>query len=326
MKILQQNEKGYSLLMTFAVIVIFTVLGLTLIVLTSSGVAKNNTREEIVQAQDLSDKGIDYAVREIQTFLAKGIKDNPMGKSAFENFLVTTLTSSKLSCSQGIEIPAENHNKTNVCIEKIDLLSNEEKDRYKRLITLKSTGNVNGREHVTHSQIIIGTDAIPDQLRYAVSTNDGGNLYLHGAVEVQGDVKTDGHLILSEKAHWLRNNNAVWEDSVYTRIIPDAKSVTPKIIMRETGKNIYLVNNYNFSFNDHISGNYFNNNRYTRYSPTDLTTKTTLQKQLFLTKNVAVVTKDLPGDNVEIEEKITPLYTNKNYKKKLLFNPNYIKT
>ena len=53
-------------------------------------------------------------------------------------------------------------------------MSNEEKDRYKRLVTFKSTGKVNSKEHITYAQIIIGTDAIPDQLRYAVSTNDEG--------------------------------------------------------------------------------------------------------------------------------------------------------
>lgn len=42
MKFLQQNENGYSLLITFAVIIIFTVLGLSLITLTS-GVLQKTT-------------------------------------------------------------------------------------------------------------------------------------------------------------------------------------------------------------------------------------------------------------------------------------------
>lgn len=36
---------------------------------------------------------------------------------------------------------------------------------------------------------------------------------------------------------------------------------------------------------------------------------------MFLTKNVSLVTKSLPGDNLEITEKVIPLYTNKNYNK-----------
>ncbi|MFJ3387387.1 hypothetical protein [Lysinibacillus sp. NPDC086135] len=316
MKIFRQNENGYSLLITFAVIIIFTILGLSLITLTSSGITKNNTREELVQAQDLSDKGIDYAVKDIQAILKKEIKDKPMGKTAFETFLDNTLNASKLSCSQGINIPAEKTNQTNVCIEKVELISNEEKDRYKRLVTFKSTGKVNSKEHITYSQIIIGTDAIPDQLRYAVSTNDEGNLYLHGGVEIQGDIKTDGHLIISEKAHWLKNNMAQWPDSVFPRIIPDSKSVTPKIIMRESEKNIYYVNN-TVDYSSHISGNtnYLNGSKYTKFTPSNPTTKSELQNRLFLTKNVSLVTKSLPGDNLEITEKVIPLYTNKNYNK-----------
>lgn len=316
MKIFRQNENGYSLLVTFAVIIIFTILGLSLITLTSSGITKNNTREELVQAQDLSDKGIDYAVKDIQALLEKEIKDRPMGKAAFESFLVNTLTAPILSCSQGIYIPAENNNKTHVCIEKVELMSNEEKDRYKRLVTFKSTGRVNSKEHITYAQIIIGTDAIPDQLRYAVSTNDEGNLYLHGGVEIQGDIKTDGQLIISEKAHWLKNNVAQWPDSVFPRIIPDSKSVTPKIIMRESEKNIYYVNN-TVDYPSHISGNtnYLNSSRYTKFIPLNPASKSELQKRLFLTKNVSLVTKSLPGDNLEITEKVIPLYTNKNYNK-----------
>ncbi len=77
-----------------------------------------------MQAQDLSDKGIDYAVQEIQALLKKEMQDNPMAKTAFEAFLVNTLTASMLSCPQGINIPAENANQTNVCIEKVELISN----------------------------------------------------------------------------------------------------------------------------------------------------------------------------------------------------------
>lgn len=316
MKIFQQNENGYSLLLTFAVIIIFTILGLSLITLTSSGITKNNTREELVQAQDLSDKGIDYAIKDIQAILKKEITDKPMGKTAFEAFLDNTLNAPKLSCSQGISIPAEKTNQTNVCIEKVELISNEEKDRYKRLVTFKSTGKVNSKKHITYAQIIIGTDAIPDQLRYAVSTNDEGNLYLHGGVEIQGDIKTDGHLIISEKAHWLKNNIAQWPDSVFPRIIPDSKSVTPKIIMRESEKNIYYVNN-TVDYPSHISGNtnYLNGPKYTKFIPSNPATKSELQNRLFLTKNVSLVTKSLPGDNLEITEKVIPLYTNKNYNK-----------
>lgn len=46
----------------------------------------------------------------------------------------------------------------------------DEKNTYKRIVTFKSIGYVNEREHLTHTKVVIGTDAVPDQLRYAIST------------------------------------------------------------------------------------------------------------------------------------------------------------
>ncbi|MGM9950424.1 MAG: hypothetical protein ACI33P_09850, partial [Lysinibacillus sp.] len=326
-----QNERGYALLIAIGTILIFTVLGLSLITLTSNGIVKNTHREDTIIAQDLSDKGIAFAVNDIQRTLEQAIKTTPMGKTAFENLLVSTLNKTALKCPAagqpipdhiGFHIPAENDNITKVCIEAVKMITNasgvaEEKDRYKRLVTFRSYGIVKRKEHISKTDVMIGTDAIPDQLKYTISTNDEGNLYLHGGVEIQGDVKTDGHLIISEKAHWLRGDTAVWEDSVATRIIPAVKSITPKVIMRESGKNIYIMKNpRDINYNSHIAGgNYLENNmRYTKYLPTNTATTGALQDQLFLTNNVSLVTRNLPGDSVEITEKITPLYTNKRYK------------
>lgn len=327
-----QNDKGYSLLLAIGAILIFTVLGLSLITLTTNGIAKNSHREDTILAQDLSDKGIDFAVNDIQNTLEKQIIATPMGKTEFGTFLDTTLNKTNLKCPAagqplpaniGFHIPTENNNITKVCIEAVKMITNssgitEEKDKYKRLVTFRSYGVVKNKEHISKTDVIIGTDAIPDQLRYTVSTNEEGNLYLHGGVEIQGDIKTDGHLIISEKAHWLRNESAIWEDSVTTRLIPDTKSVTPKVIMRESGKNIYIVNNINnLNYNSHIGGGSYldNGSRYTKYPPSNTNTRKVLQNQFFLTNNVSLVTRNLPGDNLEIEEKITPLYSTKKYKK-----------
>ena len=325
------NEEGYSLLIAIGAILIFTVLGISLITLTTNGIVKNTHREDRVLAQDLSDKGIDFALSDIQRTLQQEIKATPMGKTAFENLLISTLNKPALKCpaagqpiseTTGFHIPAEKNNKTKVCIEAVKMLTNasgltEEKDRYKRLVTFRSYGIVKNKEHLSKTDVIIGTDAIPDQLKYTISTNDEGNLYLHGGVEIQGDVKTDGHLILSEKAHWLRGDTAVWEDSTATRIIPAAKSITPKVIMRESGKNIYIAKNpREVNYSSHIAGGSYleNSTRYTKYLPTNAATTSALQDQLFLTNNISLVTRNLPGDSVEITEKITPLYTNKRYK------------
>lgn len=312
-----QNEKGYTLILTVAVIVIFTVLGLSLLTLTSSGIKKNELRQDTVQAQDLSDKGIKYAVNDIQLYLQNKIKNNPMGKTDFYQLLENS-TIPNCSNGGGITIPGEKQDQTKetkVCIDRVEMVSNDEKDLYKRLVTFKSTGIVNGKTRITTSKVIIGTDAIPDQLRYALSTNDGGDLYLHGGVEIQGDVKTDGNLIITRNAHWIRSilgiSSTIWEKSVGPRLVKDTKSITPKIIMRESGKNIYTVDEAS-NYDDHISNPtdkkgiyYLDKPPYTKLSPLDTNTTNNLKNNyLFNTPNLDIVTKSLPADQIDVLAKI----------------------
>lgn len=305
-----ENEKGYTLILTVAVIVIFTVLGLSLLTLTSSGIKKNEIRQDNVQAQDLSDKGIKYAVNDIQLFLQNEIKNNPMGKTDFYQLLEDKI---KPNCSEGggITIPGEKQDQTKetkVCIDRVEMVSNDEKDLYKRLVTFKSTGIVNGKTRITTSKVIIGTDAIPDQLRYALSTNDGGDLYLHGGVEIQGDIKTDGNLIITRNAFWDYPESPNWEDSVGPRLIKDTKSITPKIIMKDSEKYIYLVQEKDYP-NIFHADDFFTNknnflNRYTKLSPTDTNTTDNLKKYIFNTPNLSIVTRSLPADQIDVNTKI----------------------
>lgn len=325
MKRVLKNDNGYSLLLAIGVVIIFTVLGLSLLTLTSSGIAKNSTREDTIQAQDLSDKGIDYVVKDIQTYLEDEIIDNPMGKTAFNTFLTNTLGKSTLSCpidtdseaikaSKGIKIPGENSNATMVCIADVAEIKNtdgvvEEKDKYKRLVTFKSIGTVNGKEHVTTSKVIIGTDAVPDQLRYAVSTNDGGNLHLHGGVEIQGDIKTSGNLIITNHASWgtATGETNRWDASVYPRLIRDSKSINPKLIMSEEDSNVYIfkLREQNDSTDYYLDKletgtDLSNTTNYTKYSPK--TQITEIQNSFFNTSNLAVFTRTIGDDQVDIEK------------------------
>lgn len=337
-----KNHTGSALLMAVAVLMLFTVLGFTLFTLTANGIKKNETRENIVQSKDLADKGIDFAVNDIQKQLTDLISHPTIkvGKEKFKTELVKILSKSALQCplagqpfpdSIGYKIQGNNSSYTRVCIEKVEpFLTNgmaDEKNAYKRVVTFKSIGYVNGKEHITHTKVIIGTDAVPDQLRYAVSTNEGGNLYLHGGIEVRGDIKTDGHLILSERAHWIsRSSNgtetANWEDSTFLRLVADSKSVNPKIIMKESGKYIYVAKpDTSIDYFKHIENRvenrteYLNTSRYTKYIPNQPSTTSEIQNKLFSTKGLSIVSRNLEPDKVEITEKITPLYTTKQYKK-----------
>lgn len=337
-----KNHTGSALLMAVAVLMLFTILGFSLLTLTTNGIKKNETRENIVQSKDLADKGIDFAVYDIQKQLTDLISQPTVkvGKDKFKTELVRILSNSALQCPRagqpfpdtiGYKIPGSNDSYTKICIEKIEpVLTNnlpDEKNAYKRIVTFKSIGYVNGKEHITRTRVIMGTDSVPDQLRYAVSTNDEGNLYLHGGVEIRGDIKTDGHLILSERAHWISRSGsgtetANWEDSTFLRMVADSKSVSPKIIMKESGKNIYVVNSgASIDYFRHIENRvenkveYLNSNRYTKYIPNQPNTAAEIQNNLFSTKGLSIVSRNLEPDKVEIAEKITPLYTTKQYQK-----------
>ncbi|WP_413365747.1 hypothetical protein [Lysinibacillus sp. 3P01SB] len=324
MKKYLQNDKGYSLLLAIGAILIFTVLGLSLITLTTNGIAKNSHREDTILAQDLSDKGIDFAVNDIQNTLEKQIIATPMGKTEFGTFLDTTLNKTNLKCPAagqplpaniGFHIPTENNNITKVCIEAVKMITNssgitEEKDKYKRLVTFRSYGVVKKKEHISKTDVIIGTDAIPDQLRYAVSTNNGGNLFLHGGVEVQGDIKTDGNLIISNYASWgtATSNINRWTASVFPRIVKNVNSVNPKIITSEN-KDIYY---FKLNSNNDSTNFYYKHEAGTELSKIQHYDKLSFKENainpfLFNTTNISLVRKKLEDDKLDIPKEFSKI-------------------
>lgn len=323
-----KEENGYSLLLAIAVLSIFAILGLTLMTITTNGISKNKSRQDIVQATDLSDKGTEYMINDLQKYLENQIKTNNYGKNDFYDLLDNTFNDTKYKCSNnsssGYTIPADNNSETKVCIERVDPVSSDEKDLYKRKVTFKSTGIVDGKEKTTRTTVILGTDAIPDQLKYAISTNKDGNLFLHGGVEIQGDVKADGNVILSEKASWISDGSTpVWEDSVPARIIKNTSSATPKLIMN-TDKKLYVLKPDKASsnmYNSHIKGEYLKpnyvNNYYSSYSPTEANASSTISSKFFNTPNLQVVTRSLPDDSVNVVTTINNKFnkTSKYYEK-----------
>lgn len=331
MKKFTRNESGYALLLSFCVLLIFSILGLSLMTLTANGVSKNSNREDIILAQDLSDKGIDFVVGDIQKILDKEIVKTPMGKTIFGTLLDTTLNDPALKCpaegqafpdTVGIKIPGENSNHTKVCIDSVNyiggsLATTEEKDLYKRIVTFKSIGIVDSKKHTLKTDVIIGTDAIPDQLRYAISSNENGSIFLYGGVDIKGDIKTAGDLVIHNQGYSLSGTTPNWRNSVYPRIKADSKSVSPKIIIPETG-NLYInkstshLNTESKILNLQISSS--NNNYYNKYSPKNSATQAQVRSSFFDSNNISIVTKSLDSDSVNITDRIDSIYYDNKYK------------
>ncbi|WP_404427804.1 hypothetical protein LG296_07250 [Ureibacillus chungkukjangi] len=300
-----KSEKGYALLLALTVLIILSILGLSLITITNNSIVKNENRENVVQAKDVSDKGVEFLTASIQKELQTYISAGTVGKADFQTKLNQIIQNSRYSCTAGgVEIPSES-GQTNVCVDvnNIQNVYNEKNElqELKKIVPIISTGIVNGKRNVTTSRVMFGTDAIPDQLRYAISTNNGGNLYLHGGVEVQGDLKSDGNLILSRQATWFSGTTARWEDSVTTRIRQAANSVTPKLILNDQ-KNVFVLNTNNKpTYDEHVAGTRLTNTaNYTRFSPTATNASAAISAQFFNSPQLNVITKDLSDDTVEI--------------------------
>lgn len=327
MKKYLQNDKGYSLLLAIGAILIFTVLGLSLITLTTNGIAKNSHREDTILAQDLSDKGIDFAVNDIQNTLEKQIIATPMGKTEFGTFLDTTLNKTNLKCPAagqplpaniGFHIPTENNNITKVCIEAVKMITNssgitEEKDKYKRLVTFRSYGVVKKKEHISKTDVIIGTDAIPDQLRYAVSSNERGSLYFHGGVEVTGDIKSTEDIHIIKKAYSGWDYSPTWHNSVPLKMNPTLGSVSSKIILSNQANKIYYYN-----------GNQFRNGKTIEYkSPSNtfsINNQNEIRSILTHSDKTNVISKSLPEDIINVASKVESVYKEKKFDYKLTGN------
>ena len=309
-----KNNHGYTMLIAIVAIVLFAVLGLSLMTLTTNGIAKNQSRVAVVQSKDLSEKGIDFAVTSVQTTLQNALKDSTgkyvLSKEQFEKLLNNTLSNPAIQCPQplpdvtktqfGIHFNgAIEQTKTMVCIEKVESfpvdLVNPEKDKYKRYVTFKSYGVVNGKYDVTTAKIAVGTDAIPDQLKYAVSSNTG-SLYFHGGVKVTGDIKTAKDIHVTKKAFMSNITTPRWYDSVPLEIERATGNATSKLIFNTSEGKFYY---YDSGFENGTKFSYSQTN-----GSNDLTT---IKSTLTNSQNTNIVYKSTQTDSIDVSSEVSKM-------------------
>lgn len=246
-----KNEKGYTLLFTFAAIVLFSILGLSLITLTSNGVSRNEVRQSTSQSHDLAEKGVTYFSEHLNAELTaeiQNLKNSSHKKSAVSNQFIEF--ANKYAC-KGLSsfdslttVYSEDKFKTitsdlgttKICILKIEESTTNE---YSRLITFKSIGTVKGETNETtfESTSEVGYSYVPEALNYAVSTNESGNLYMFGGIQIEGNVKASNDIYVSNKAFWSNTNSPRWVQSVLPRIKPIDGITQPKVY----AKNVYRI-------------------------------------------------------------------------------------
>ncbi|WP_026906452.1 hypothetical protein [Paucisalibacillus globulus] len=278
MKPKMKVEQGYTLLLAVLIGVLFSIMIVSLITITMSGVSKNDVREDNQQATALSQKGLDHIANYISTDLKEKIGD---GIPQDDFIVVLDELLDSLSCDN--EPILHNINSVtgnyDVCVNKhhkdINEAGQEVPTRQK--VEFKSLGIVDGTEKEMVSTMIIGAQAVPDALNYAIGSHcmdncddipGEGNLFLHGGIEVKGDLKVDGNIITTnqgiarqgrvdqDKDDW----NDYWIGSIRPAIYSDSESSNgkAKVVL---GKEIYTFTG-NKDYSDHIKLLNFNSSGY----------------------------------------------------------------
>lgn len=130
----------------------------------------------------------------------------------------------------------------------IDESGNE--NELRKLVTIKSTGIVDSKTKTYTYEMEMGTLEVPDSLKYTLSTvkperhplPSDGNIYLHGGVEVYGDIKVGQHLFTFDHGVGLPKVNegepaeAHWRRTTLPLLLPSENKTKANIVL---GGNVY---------------------------------------------------------------------------------------
>ncbi|WP_270179467.1 hypothetical protein [Alkalihalobacillus sp. CinArs1] len=256
------EERGSSLVLVLLVTLIFTVLGLSLLSATVSGTKRTELREDDVQATFVAEKGVDELVQSIQADLRKGLGNNGLQKDDFTRLIDRTVNNYKAPT-----LLTHDTGESSAKIINVSTTSNT----LRRLIEVESIGTVNNEVKTVTKSLEIGPDSFPEVLKYAIGAyqlcpkdpscdvKGEGNLFLHGAVDIQGDLLVDGDLITTDQGVAIYGNKDYWIDT----FLPTIKSVAgpPQKARMVLGGSIYNFINEP-QYKNHIKRMNFNDSKY----------------------------------------------------------------
>ena len=78
-----KREKGYALFLTVLIIALFSILAVSLTTIVLSGANKTAVREEVTQASELSDKGLQHMLNQINKELEDELGETGLPRSEF---------------------------------------------------------------------------------------------------------------------------------------------------------------------------------------------------------------------------------------------------
>ena len=262
-----RNERGSSLVLVLLVTLIFTVLGLSLLSATVNGTKRTELREDDVQATYVAEKGVDEIVQSIQTDLRNGLGASGKSITEFNSFIDSTIRAHKS--------PTSINHQTGISIAKV-VNSSTATNVLRRVIEVESTGTVNGETETIRKTLEIGPNSVPDVLRYALGSytvcekqpscdvRGEGNLFLHGPVAIEGDMKVDGDLITTDQGYAKYGNFDYWIDT-YLPSIKSSSNSSSKARIVLGGEIINFTNEP--PYKSHIDRMNFNANHYNVVPP-----------------------------------------------------------
>ena len=316
-----KREKGYALFLTVLIIALFSILAVSLTTIVLSGANKTAVREDITQAAELSDKGIQHIVSQINKELEDALGETGLPRSEFPKRLSQILDKYKCNGDGSLYSMDKETGDYEVCIEDYENVKdvNGEENNLRKLVTFNSVGEVDGRTQEISSDIEIGAGSVPDALKYVLGTiepsgsksNGAGNIYLHGGVEIYGDIKAGNNLFTYNHGPGTDSYYAYWRQSTYPVLYPSSGFEHAKIVL---GGDLYQFTSstINRNMTSRRAGNNTQRDSWVSFYDTHLTwstpsryQKVTLDKMFANEGNLPVLAKrDWPGNRVNIDNNI----------------------
>lgn len=270
MKKYVNEQQGFGFFLTFLILVLGMVIGITLLmtVLNNSKAASKTLGN--AQAKDLAVKGVEAAAYSLNEDISKNFNGKTGGLSHKEYIQILEREFNQRLCNARPKKPYEIKGETGtstVCInEKPEIYQYNDID-YKSAtykVTFKSTGVSNsGEKETTYKTMLIGSEGFPEALRFSLSAykykneKGSGNIFLHGISDLTGDLKAENNLIVSSKGAYSWQ---YWTETGYPKLNPTANNNFSRVIVNG---DIYRYspstnNRSQYTYESHINSHYGN--------------------------------------------------------------------
>lgn len=283
------HERGYTLFLTVLTTFIFSIIAISLITISISGAKRSVVREEVIQATELSEKGLNQITQQINYDIQKELDKHEDGLTRSAYIQEINKVVDKYMCGNTEIIEGDTGDFDACVLEQLD----KGLDVLPQRIKFESTGYVEDKEKELITTVEIGGNLSPDNMQYAVNTfitkecaesrgncqAGEGNLYLHGGSSIQGDINVDRNLITSNRSHEKYAAHH-WIHSYFPSVKEKPDGSASKVLV---GENVYT-----FQW-DNVSGTKISGFDYAKHiSEIDIPNKSPYTKKDVIDENVFV--------------------------------------